>query len=135
MLVLLRAEKLLDLGQVAVNGEVLSGQLFDDFILALNVLAKAVILLFDGGLFFENLDELILNDLLLLGHFGVCGFNLLIHLLVVLAAELQLFFEFDQVAGAGLNSSYMLLLGLQISSQSLHLGVISLHLTLKELLL
>ena len=135
LLVLLRAEKLLDLGQVAVDGEVFPGQLFDDFILALNVLAETVVLLFDSSLFFENLDELILNDLLLLDHFNTCGFDLLTHLLVVLATELQLFLEFNQVAGAGLDSSNMLLLRLQLSSQSLHLGVISLHLTLKELLL
>ena len=95
MLVLLRAEKLLDLGQVAVDGEVFPGQLFDDFILALNVLAETVVLLFDSSLFFENLDKLILNNLLLLGHFNTCGFDLFTHLLVVLAAELQLLFEFD----------------------------------------
>ena len=68
LLVFLSAEQLLNLSKVAINREVLSGQLLDDLVLALDVLAQAVVFLFNSGLFFQDLHELLLNDLLLLCH-------------------------------------------------------------------
>jgi len=96
--VLLRAQKLLHLRQVAVDGEVLPRQLLDDLILTLDVLAQAVVFLFHRGLLLENLDQFVFNDVLLLQHLGVRLADLGLHLLVVLAAELQLLPQLEDVA-------------------------------------
>ena len=88
----------MDLCQVAVDGQVLSCQLLDDLVLALDVLAQAVVFVLDGGLLFENFDEFLLNYFLLLEHLSVCGIHLFLHLFVVLSAELELLFELEDVA-------------------------------------
>ena len=86
------------MSKVAIDREVLPGQLLDDLVLALDVLAQAVVFFFNGSLLLKDLDELLFNDLLLLCHLGVSGFDFLLHLLAVLAAELKLLLEFEDVA-------------------------------------
>ena len=135
LLIFLRAQKLLDLGQVAVDCQVFPRQLLDDLVLALDVLTKAVVFLFNSGLLLEDLDELILNDLLLLLHLFVCGIHFGLHQLVVLATEPQLLFELEDVAGAGFDARNVLLLGLELGSKRLQFRVIALDLALKQILL
>ena len=64
----------------------------------------------------------------------MCGFNFLLHLLTVQAAELELFFELEDVARARFDSSNVLLFGLELSAQGLHFGVVALNLALEKLL-
>ena len=116
LLILLSAKQLLDLSQVAIDGEVLPGQLLDDLVLALDVLAQAVVFFFNGSLLFKDLHELLLNDLLLLCHLRVRRFDFLLHLLTVLAAELKLLLELEDVARARFDSSNVLFLGLELST-------------------
>ena len=134
LLILLSAKQLLDLSQVAIDGEVLPGQLLDDLVLALDILAQAVVFLFNGSLLFKDLHELLLNDLLLLCHLRVRRFDFLLHLLTVLAAELKLLLELEDVARARFDSCNVLFLGLELSTQCLHLSVVALNLTLEKLL-
>ena len=134
LLILLSAKQLLDLSQVAIDGEVLPGQLLDDLVLALDVLAQAVVFFFNGSLLFKDLHELLLNDLLLLCHLRVRRFDFLLHLLTVLAAELKLLLELEDVARARFDSCNVLFLGLELSTQCLHLSVVALNLTLEKLL-
>lgn len=96
--VLLRAQKLLHLRQVAVDSEILTRQLLDDLILTLDVLAQAVVFLLDRGLLLEDFDEFVFNDVLLLHHLGVRLAHLGLHLLVVLTAELQLLLQLEDIA-------------------------------------
>ena len=124
LLILLSAKQLLDLSQVAIDGEVLPGQLLDDLVLALDVLAQAVVFLFNGSLLFKDLHELLLNDLLLLCHLRVRRFDFLLHLLTVLATELELLLKFEDVTGARFYSSNVLFLSLELSTQCLHLSVV-----------
>ena len=133
-MILLSAKQLLDLSKVAIDREVLPGQLLDDLVLALDVLAQAVVFFFNGSLLLKDLDELLFNDLLLLCHLGVSGFDFLLHLLAVLAAELKLLLEFEDVARARFDSSNVLLFGLELSAQRLHLCVVALDLTFEKLL-
>ena len=134
LLIFLSAKQLLDLSQVAIDGEVLPGQLLDDLVLALDVLAQAVVFLFNGSFLFKDLHELLLNDLLLLCHLRVRRFDFLLHLLTVLATELELLLKFEDVTGARFYSSNVLFLGLELSTQCLHLSVVALNLTLEKLL-
>ena len=134
LLILLSAKQLLDLSQVAIDGEVLPGQLLDDLVLALDVLAQAVVFFFNGSLLFKDLHELLLNDLLLLCHLRVRRFDFLLHLLTVLAAELKLLLELEDVARARFDSSNVLFLSLELCAQCLHLSVAALNLTLEKLL-
>ena len=134
LLILLSAKQLLDLSQVAIDGEVLPGQLLDDLVLALDVLAQAVVFFFNGGLLLKDLHKLLLNDLLLLCHLRVRRFDFLLHLLTVLAAELELLLELEDVARARFDSSNVLFLSLELCAQCLHLSVVALNLTLEKLL-
>ena len=134
LLILLSAKQLLDLSQVAIDGEVLPGQLLDDLVLALDVLAQAVVFFFNGSLLLKDLHKLLLNDLLLLCHLRVRRFDFLLHLLTVLAAELKLLLELEDVARARFDSCNVLFLGLELSTQCLHLSVVALNLTLEKLL-
>ena len=134
LLILLSAKQLLDLSQVAIDGEVLPSQLLNDLVLALDVLAQAVVFFFNGSLLFKDLHKLLLNDLLLLCHLRVRRFDFLLHLLTVLAAELELLLELKDVARARFDSSNVLFLSLELSAQCLHLGVVALNLTLEKLL-
>ena len=126
---------MLNLSQVAINGEVLTRQLFYDLILALDVLAKAVVFILHGGLFLQNFNEFFLDNFLLLHHLSVRGIDFLLHLLAMLTAELELFLELEDVARTGFDAHHVFFLSLKLGAQRLHLRVVALHLALEQLLL
>ena len=123
------------MSEVAVDAEVLSGQLLDDLVLTLDVEQQGFVLLLDGLFLLKELGKTVLDFLLLLLHLCVGLSDSCSHLSVMTLAEGELFLEFDQVARACLDASNVLLLGLELDLQTLHLIVVAFNLRLEDLLL
>ena len=123
------------MSEVAVDAEVLSGQLLDDLVLTLDVEQQGFVLLLYGLFLLKELGKTILDFLLLLLHLCVGLSDSCSHLSVMTLAEGELFLEFDQVARACLDASNVLLLGLELDLQTLHLIVVAFNLRLEDLLL